>query len=528
MASVGRFVQTADPAVTALESPPLPTETRLWRQSPDCQSESDSNRVSGSVLDSVKSNGGPKHASTARLHASQDLPTSVTRFLCLSSSSNSAAAKDLRRQLLVVRDCCVALGNKVKGSELLLLGGSQLSRKVEAMADFNSCLGVIFAASLTFTGETEGVAKDTLCSVVEMLKSAQESGDEKVFRAAVVKIVNRILLCTPLRPPARNAAKETARKSAGKQEQHAEQEPKLEDECLDFLTVEDGVPVLLECVWKRWLRYFEDGYVRYVKKLMAEERQALEAAAAAAAADDYNGEEAQYVDGVSATTTQTISTVPLFTTCQDYWKSPASAYAQFCYILLAIFFVRTKDFSLNYLARVTKLVQYFTYQLEFEDGEPIAVRTDTDAEEDSAQSEDEDDDRTPPQQEGPRKEKQVHSLPMPEYDKAVTQRRFRMSRRSSSQGLVPTVVSFKKAEKPRRHCHKCFFTDALPGDLRPSVEAVRQEEAEAAARDSEEHSHLPVVRRSANLDLSEHSISPQREREQLDACDASMESVQGV
>ncbi|AYU77058.1 hypothetical protein CGC21_18155 [Leishmania donovani] len=528
MASVGSFVHTTDPAVAALESPPLHTETRLRRPSADSQSTSYWNRFSGSMLDNSKSNGGPKHASTCHPRAPHDLPSSVTRFLCLSSSSSPAAAKHLRRQLLVVRDCCVTLGNKVKGGELLSLGGGQISRKMEATADFNSCLGVLFAASLIFTGETEGVAKDTLCSVVAMLKSAQESGDEKVFRAAVVNIVNRILLCTPLKPPARNAAKEAARKNAGKQQEHARQEPKLKDECLDFLTVEDGAPVLLEGVWKRWLRYFEDGYVRYVEKLMTEEHQALEAAAAAAEADDEDkDEEAQYVDGVPATATQTISTVPLFTPWQDYWKSPTSAYAQFCYFLLAIFFVRTKDFSLNYLARVTKLVQYFTYQLESKDGEPIAVRTDTDAEEESAQSEDEDDETAPPQQEG-RQEKRAHSLPMPEYDKAVTQRRFTMARRSGSRGLAPTVVSVKKAEKPRRHCHKCFLTDVLPGELRPSVEAVRQEEAEAAARDSEEHSHLPLVRRSDNLDLCDPSTTPQREREQLDACDASTESVQGV
>ncbi|CBZ24684.1 hypothetical protein, unknown function [Leishmania mexicana MHOM/GT/2001/U1103] len=527
MASVGRSVHTTDPAVTALDSPSLLTETHLGRQSAHSQGTSYSNRLSGSMLDSSKSNGGPKHGSTALLHASHDLPLSVTRFLCLSSSSNSGAARELRRQLLVVRDCCVALGNKINGRELLSLGGSQISHRVEATADFNSCLGVILSASLIFPGETESVAKDTLRSVVESLKSAQETGNETVFRAAVVKTVNRILLCTPLKPPARNAAKEAVRRCIGRRQEHTAPEPKLKDECLDFLTVENGVPVLLEDVWGRWRRYFEEGYARYVDNLMAEQHQALEAAAAAAESDgEEKDAEAQRADDVLAAGGQTISTAPFFTPWQDHWRLPTSAYAQFCYLLLAIFFVRTKDFSLNYLARVMKLVQYFTYQLESVDGEPIAVRMDTVATEDHAQSEEEDDERAQPQPAGPPTEERTHSLPMPEYDKAVTQRTFTMRCRSSSRGLSPTVVSVKTVEKPRRHCHRCFLTDALPGDLRPSVEAVKQEEAEASARDSDEHSHLPVVRHSDKLDLHDSAISPQRQRHQLDSCDASTDFMQ--
>ncbi|GET86830.1 hypothetical protein, unknown function [Leishmania tarentolae] len=476
-----------------------------------------SSRSLRSMMNSSKSSSGASRAIIARLNASHDLPSSVTRFLLLCSSSKSGAAKDLRRQLLVVRDNCVGLGNKMKGKELLSLGEGHVSRKVEATADFNSCLGVIFASSLMGMDGLVDFDKDTLFSLVKELKRAQESGDEKVFRAAIVTAVNRILLCTPLKPPRRNAAKEVTWRSTEGRQEHRQQEPKLKDECLDFLTVKDGAPVLLEGVWGRWLRYFEDGYARYVDKLVAEQHESLEAARDAAEADDKDEDEkAQHARDVLAAAAQTIPTVPFFTPWQDSWRAQTSAYAQFSCFLLAIFFVRTKDFSLNYLARVTKLVQYFTYQLEFKDGEPIEVMMSADAYKDSAQSDEEDeedDDTTLSQQEEPLTGEHAHSLPMPEYDRAVTQRKFTITERSQAPELAPSEVQAHRAERSRSHSHKCFLTDVLPDDLRPSVETAQQEEAEARTRDSEEHSHLPVVRHSNKLDLGDSSLSSQDHRE---------------
>ena len=363
-------------------------------------------RPSHNMLENARSPSASRAAAatTIRLGASHDLPSSVTHFLCLSSASNTAAArKELRRQLLVLRDYCVGVSNKTKGKELLSQGGKSISKKVEASPDFNSCLDVIFATSLVFTEETEDVAKDTLRSIIAKLKAVQDCGDEKAFRAAIVEVVNRVLLCTPLVPPARDAkaaaeyeeaaaararedaaaaaaAEETSKKARRKNNSKKRKQPqqdgaselRLKDECLDFLTMEDGAPVLLESRWKRWLDYYEEGYLRYVEKLMEEQKKA-QASGAALEPEEEEDDDANDTDG-AAMSVPLVESIPFFTARQNYWKSTTNAYAQFCYLLLAIYFVRTKDFSLNYLARVNKLMQYYAYQIDSEDGEPIAVK----------------------------------------------------------------------------------------------------------------------------------------------------------
>ncbi|KAG5505625.1 hypothetical protein JIQ42_08391 [Leishmania sp. Namibia] len=491
-------------ADTAVQSSPPPHQWYISpRQSPSPPCMNYKHQPSRSARDRSRTSGSDEAAFIPRLGASHDLPSSVTQFLSLSSASGSVAAKELRRQLLVLRDYCVGLGNKIKGKELLSQGGRYVSRKVEATADFNSCLGVIFATSLVFAGGTEDDAKDTLRSILEKLKAAQDSGDERVFRAAIVEVVNRILLCTPLKPPARDAAREEAQKS-GRRKKRRIAERQLKDECLDFLTVEDGVPLLLEGVWKRWLNYFEEGYIRYVESLLVEQQRAVEAAAAAACeADgedeaDYNGN-AALVAAVPA-----IATVPLFAGWQSYWKSTTSAYAQFCYLLLAIFFVRTKDFSLNYLARVTKLVHYYTYQLESEEGDPIAVKVvDVDVSDDESEEEGE---------EWAQPEEEECSLPMPEYDSGVTRRTLMSVSLSAERERSSVGESHEVPGKPRRRWHKCFTTEELPEELRPSADAVKEEEA-VAARDAQEHSQVPAVRHTDKMEILDVSVSRQRERE---------------
>lgn len=547
----------------------------------DGLSHSNSRRSSRSMLDGNKTGrAAAKEASSIRLGAAHDLPSSVAHFLYLSSSSSAsstaaAAKKQLRRQLLVLRDYCVSAGNKTKDKELLSQGGRHISRKIEATPEFNSCLDVIFATSLVFTSETEDVAKDTLRSIVAKLKAVQDTGDERAFRSAVVEVVNRILLCTPLAPPARDpsattpasdspSAKEAQRQAQAKsgRKKHprpaaAAAEPKLRDECLDFLTVEDGTPVLLERVWKRWLNYFEHGYVRYVEKLRAEQQRSADAAAAAAHDDDEDnededghGEDGDAAESGDAAASQVpvIAAVPFFTARQSYWKSTTSAYAQFCYLLLAIYFVRTKDFSLNYLARVTKLVQYYAYQLESEDSEPIAVKegaaahgdeSEEDDEEDGDAYDDEDDAedqaRSATPHAEPEEEEEVAALPAASEDEEPSQSEAAVqtdtpepeqpaaAEEAAEVRSLPTTPKPEEAEraatpppaKPvrqRRRGHKCYPTQELPEELRPSTELAAAEETEAAARDSDEHSHVPVVRLTEHIDLPDASQSRSRAR----------------
>ncbi|KAG5484521.1 hypothetical protein LSCM1_07896 [Leishmania martiniquensis] len=492
-----------DPAETAVKSPP----PHPWYHSPSQSASSacvnDAYRRSHSMRDSSKTNGSPEPVFVPRLGASRDLPSSVTHFLSLSSASSSAAAKELRRQMLVVRDYCVGLSNRIKGKELLSQGGRHISRKVEATADFNSCLYVIFATSLVFTGETEDDAKDTLRSILGKLKAAQESGDEKVFRAATVEVVNRILLCTPLRPPACDAV----RKSGGvKRRPNAEQQ--LRDECLDFLSAEDGIPVLREGVWQRWLNFFETGYIRYVEQLLEEQQRAAEAPAAAGAASgtDDDDEAAHNGEAAPAFAAPALLGVPFFTSWHSYWTSPPSAYAQFCHLLLAIFFVRTRDFSLNYLARVTRLVHCYSYQLEFEDGHPIPVKVGGGEADDDVVNEE----AAEPAQ---REEEEERSLPMPEFDSGVTRRTLMSISLSAERGRSPADEGHERLSKPRRRCHKCFTTEELPEELRPSADAVKEEEVTVTKDAQEEHSHVPAVRHTDKMELLDVSASRQRERE---------------
>lgn len=560
----------------------------------------DSRRASRSMLQNSKPAAGAKAAATLRLGASHDLPSSVTHFLCLSSTSNSAAAKkELRRQLLVLRDYCVGASNKTKGKELLSQGGKSISRKVEATPDFNSCLDVIFATSLVFTEETEDVAKDTLRGIITKLKAVQDCGDEKAFRAAIVEVVNRILLCTPLLPPAKDAkaaaeheeqataaaaaaaaeadgeeakanGKQKHHSSNGKRHQQDGEEPRLRDECLDFLTMEDGAPVLVEGRWKRWLDYYESGYVRYVETLMAEQaREQQNGAAAASDAEDDEGEDAANEDAPAAAA-PLVESVPFFTARQNYWKSTTSAYAQFCYLLLAIYFVRTKDFSLNYLARVNKLVQYYAYQLDAEDGEPIAVKEgpveeESEADESEAEESEEEEEEPeeaqeepeeaargneagvqteqqqeeepepqsepqPEEEEEPAEEEEevtetARSLPPPQFDDSVIRRTRHSPRHSAPPPEHASSVSVapEPVKAPRRRTHKCFTTEQLPAELRPT--AADEEEAAAEAQDTEAHSHVPVVRRTTKMDIADVATSQQRERESAEV-DSAKKAIQ--
>lgn len=546
-------------------------------------------RGSHNMLQSAKPPAASKTATaTIRLGASHDLPSSVTHFLCLSSASNTAAArKELRRQLLVLRDYCVGVSNKTKGKELLSQGGKNISKKVEASADFNSCLDVIFATSLVFTEETEDVAKDTLRSIITKLKAVQDCGDEKTFRAAIVEVVNRVLLCTPLMPPAKDAkaAAEHVEAMAAQQEAEAEAEaagqgakkgrkaqqahhdsdaaapePRLKDECLDFLTMENGAPVLLEGRWTRWLNYFESGYIRYVEKLMAVQRSVLQQRGSAAPSD-VEDDDAANEDGEdeAAAAVPLVESVPFFTARQSYWKSTTSAYAQFCYLLLAIYFVRTKDFSLNYLARVNKLVQYYAYQLDAEDGEPIAVKegpvdeedSEEEPEESEAESEEAHDEEAAaargneagvqteqPQEEAAEKAEEpaeeeeeevvetARSLPPPQYDEAVVRRTRPTPRRSARGEHTPSVTVAAEAPKPpRRRTHKCFTTEELPQELRPSASVVEAGEKAAAEQDTPAHAHVPSVRRTTRLDIAEVSTSRQRESAEVDSAKKAIEDA---
>lgn len=527
------------------------------------------------MLQSAKPQAAAKAVTNIRLGASHDLPSSVTQFLSLSSTSNTAAAKkELRRQLLVLRDYCVDVSNKTKGKELLSQGGKNISKKVEASPDFNSCLDVIFATSLVFTEETEDVAKDTLRSIVSKLKAVQDCGDEKSFRAAIVEVVNRVLLCTPLMPPAKDVkaaaeheetcaqakqkaeAAEAGNRGSKRRQQRggAAPEPRLKDECLDFLTMEDGAPVLLEGRWKRWLNYYEAGYIRYVEKLIEEQRseQAKEAVS------DAEEEGEADADADAAPAAPPVESVPFFTARQSYWKSTTSAYAQFCYLLLAIYFVRTKDFSLNYLARVNKLVQYYAYQLDFADGEPIAVKEGTVEEDDDEEEFEEESEEAeaetkaeavqgnaagvqteqserPGAQAREEKEKEkeaaavksTRSLPPPQYDETVVRRSRPTPLRSARSEHTPSarVAPPEPPKPPRRRTHKCFTTEELPQELRPSAGVVAKEEKEAEVKDTEAHSHVPAVRRTTRMDIAEVSTSRQRDSAEMESAKKATEDA---
>ncbi|CAJ1019412.1 hypothetical protein, conserved [Leishmania shawi] len=466
-----------NPLSTDLHLTPQRTVGSSRRHSFSSRCTSYSHLSSRSILENSKGYCNVEVGSIAWASASYDLPSSVKCFLWLCSTSRGSAAKELRRQLLVLRDYCVQLGNKIKGKELLSQGGRHISRKEVATVDFNCCLSIIFSTSLVFTGDTENVAKGTLRSIVGKLKSAQDMGDENVFRAAIIEVVNNILLSTPLRPPAHNTVSATTMRSSGRTRlERAKQEPSLRDECLDFLTVEDGVPVLLEGMWRRWLNYFEEGYVRYVEKLLAEQQQP------SAASTEVRSEDEDEGSHYGSAAAPTIAAVPIFTAWQSYWRLTTSAYAQFCHLLLAIFFVRTKDFSLNYLARVTKLVQYYTYQLECDEGGPIAVRADAAGENDDGDLDEEDEYMQSEEEE------KMRSLPIPKYGKDVIMSRFTSARSSV-------------AEMYRRR-HKCFATEALPENLRPLANAMMS----AATGDLP----VPMVRYSDTMDL--HSLSVSRQR----------------
>ncbi|KPI87565.1 hypothetical protein ABL78_3362 [Leptomonas seymouri] len=515
-----------------------------------------SRRSSYNMLQGATPQGGAKTAAAIRLGASYDLPSSVMHFLCLSSASNPATARNqLCRQLLLLRDYCVELGNKIKGKELLSLGSAGISKKIEANPEFNCCLEVIIATSLVFTEETEDVAKDTLRNVITKLKAAQDTGDEKVLRAAIVEVVNRVLLCTPMAPPAKDAKSvveqrggaaavaqqvgEESKRGSGVRSKFQKNgaavaaEPHLRDECLDFLTMEDGAPVLLEGRWKRWLDYYEAGYIRYVERLLREQTLEQERSAAAAAASDAEDREEEDRSD-AAIDAHHIESIPIFTARQSYWRSTTSAYAQFCFVLLAIHFVRTTDFSLNYLARVSKLVQYYAFQLDSADGEPIAVRR-------GPVEGDEDDDEEPhagqelqqdvlrgstrsvptkqPAQPEP-KEAEVkgvegvastdRSLPLPQYDDSVTRRTRVITSGSVQMEDTPSKTAKPgHATLPRRRSHKCFTTQELPPELRPPIEALMEEDG-AAEGYAMEYSRIPSVRHTERLDIAEVSTSRQR------------------
>ncbi|KAG5509888.1 hypothetical protein JKF63_07533 [Porcisia hertigi] len=497
----------------ALLSPIPHAEDHSQRHSASSQRASYSRYPSCTVLDNSPTSG-VQSTSSLRYGALNDLPLSVNHFLFLCSKAGTAATKrDLRRQLLVLRDHCVEFGNKMRGKELLSQGGKHISRRVEATVDFNSGLNVILASSLVFAEEAEDIDRDILCSIVEKLKSAQNSGDEKIFRATVVEVVNRILLCTPLAPPVCDLASlRTMETCEVTRQQSGEREPTLKDECLDFLVLEEGIPVLLECRWMRWLRFFEEGYVQYVERLLNEQQQAAKASAVADAAVDSDHEEAKEAGRKGHVTLAAgappIAAMPLFTPRKAYWKSKTSAYAQFCHLLLAIYFVRTKDFSLNYLARITKLVQYYEHQLEFEDGKPIVVR-------EGAEDELSDYELRDKEGEGLYADVEQHiglhtaAAPLvstPGHDSCVTSNTF-MSCPSS-------VMPESATEKPRRRWHKCFITEELPEEVRPAAELSREESlGGVAAGKSQAVSSALHVRYADRIDLPNFSVGRQRERE---------------
>lgn len=528
---------------------------------------------------------GAAAAASNRRAPSHDLPSSVVEFIRLMGCADATADRELRRQLLLVRDYSVAVNNKVKGKELLSQGGHQLSRRLEATADFNCCLNVIFATSLLFTEETEDVAKDTLRSVITKLRVAQESGDEKQFRAAVVEVVNRILLCTPLQLPTRDA-------SSGARQSHSTQPPpcssvsptcragscskstrsvevapaatisQIVDDCLDFITVEDGVPVFLESRWRPWLNYFESGYFRYVAQLCESTSATswpVESEAIAADAQDSNGK--------TAAAPFPVELIPDFATRRSYWCSTTSAYAQFSYILLAIFFVRTKDFSLNYLARVNKLVQYFWYQLESADGEPILVKEAAEMDSSSAlistpapsnvatpsasqppprldedtrtapqdelasatpgqqavavQTEQVAAASTPPQaaiqdahsfsvNEDPCAASSLYQLPRPSFDDSTARRSIQGSRSvhvpGSRSGLDSKPHLIASSSTLRRRGHKCFISEKLPEDLKPSASAEQPPSTMPTPGDVAMELDGPPVRRASHVSFSRLSL----------------------
>ncbi|KPA75676.1 hypothetical protein ABB37_08237 [Leptomonas pyrrhocoris] len=533
------------------ETPPLPAR-------PAGSKATSSRRSSYGMLLSGRSNGGAQATAALRQGASHNLPSSVGHFLRLCSAPNSAAArKELRRQLLLLRDHCVGVNNRIKGAELLSQGGRGISKKVEARADFNSCLHVIFATSFVFADETEDIAKDTLRDIIAKLKVAEDCGDETAFRAAIIEVVNSVLLCNPLIPAVKAAveheetAEERHKQQEGEDGADGAAEPQLEDDCLDFLTVEDGVPVLLESQWRHWLDYFEEGYLCYVEKLIEEQKheQADAAAAAAAAAPDAEADaEEEEADGDAATAAvPVIESVPILTAHESYWRSTRSAYAQFSYLLLAIFFVRTKDFSLNYLARVHKLVQYYAYQLDSAAGEPIAVKEADDADPEKGDEEAEvshGNDASvqtaaPEPEEAAEKQVEEHreeevvgeairTLPQPEFDESVTRRTRHSTRRSVLPEHTPSMtVAPEPSRTPRRRTHRCFATEELPQELRPSAEAVREEEEEATDKDAAAaaNSHVPSVRRTTRLDIAEVSSSRQRENAKAEGAMMAMEDT---